>query len=117
MRVSTFSAGVTSFFYRYSGDLKESWAIYVYRRIIIDNGLANLTYSPDSKIEGESFFKNTNDIHIEIKGLKNTFITAGLKPSFVRLIGTDYDDDVNGRLRRKRRLKDIYSTWSFPVDV
>ncbi|TCS33105.1 hypothetical protein EDC30_11846 [Paucimonas lemoignei] len=115
-RVFTFLAGVTAFFYRLWGDLNEVWLFYVYKRLAFDTKLTDRAYDPHDKMAPDALFERMREIHIQIKG-EERFITAGMHPNFLNLIGTSYVDDPEERERRKDRLREEFKRWEFKFEL
>lgn len=116
LRTYSFLAGVTSFFYRESGDLKEDLLLYVLKKLSIDNNLAEKVYDPRVGFVDQEHFERTREIHIGIQGEGKRFITAGLRIEYWNLLGTGYVDDPGQRQRSRERIATEFRKWTFDVD-
>lgn len=117
LRIYNFLAGVTSFFYRDSGELNEDLLLHIYQRLSIDNKLAEIVYDPREGFVSQEYFDRIRNIHVGIQGNGKKFITAGLKMDYWNLLGTSYVDDPAQRLRSKERISKQFEKWSFEVKV
>lgn len=116
IRVLTFIAGISSFFARLFGGMKEDWTLYVYKRVLFDNLLADATHNLAIDVEDESSFQRIVDIHIKIKG-RQKFISLGLRAEHQNLIATNYSDNAQERDRRKAYFREEFKRWSFPIEI
>jgi hypothetical protein len=117
LRIYNFLAGVTSFFYRDSGELNEDLLLYVYKRLVFDNKLAEMVYDPREGFVCQDYFDRIRNIHVGIQGDGKKFITAGLKIEYWNLMGTSYIDDPAQRMRSKERISKQFQKWSFKVGI
>jgi len=115
IRVGTYTAGVSSFFYRLFGSVSENWTFYVYRRLLFLTRLIEI-YDGGSTIEPDSFFERTREIHVNLKGENNVFISSGLQQKYWNLIGTGYIDEPHHRELVKAKLKKEFDEWDFKID-
>lgn len=113
--MGTYTAGVSSFFYRLFGSVSENWTFYVYRRLLFLTRLIEI-YDGGSTIEPDSFFERTREIHVNLKGENNVFISSGLQQKYWNLIGTGYIDEPHHRELVKAKLKKEFDEWDFKID-
>jgi hypothetical protein len=114
VRAQIFLAGVVSFFYRFFGDLKENWTLYVLKRTVIENGLAAASYDSQAQPVPDTFFERLREIHSRIKG-PALFITAGLKLEYWNMVGTHYVDDESVRDQRRAHIQKELKKWNFSI--
>lgn len=116
IRVRTFVAGISSFFFRLFGSMREDWTIYVYKLVFLDTNLASITHDFTIYEEPDSLIERTLEIHKKIKG-DEQFISLGLKQNYLDLVGTNYVDNKEERNRLMVNFRDEFKKWKLPIEI
>ena len=116
IRVLNVAAGISSFFFRYFNKLLENWTLYVFKKILINNKLAELAYNPQAEVDLEERVELIQKIHMDIKAEK-VFISAGMKEEYVNLIGTHYSDNKEIQRKNMDFFKSEFKKWEFEVKI
>jgi hypothetical protein len=113
-RVQICGAGLTSFFYRYLGEMHQGMTIFALRKAILQPFADLDLFKEDIEwTEVTEISKRTIDIHLKLKQGR-PLITPGIRPEFNQLVGTNYLGH-NENAAHRERLRDAVRQWGVEI--